>query len=119
SVINYKLPIQYKETSMHRRNLSPRRMFGLIGKNHKPEYQFEGESKKDFAAWKRKAFPRVMSTLGDYPERCEPNPQLLGEWVHDDVRKQRSLIDIHPLASVTFLINYPLEMEEDEKRPTL
>lgn len=104
---------------MHRRNLSPRRMFGSLGKQHRPEYQFDGETKKEFSAWKRKAFPKVMSTLGDYPDRCEPNPQLLGEWEHDGVRKQRWLIDIHPFASATFLINYPLEMTEGEKRPTL
>ena len=65
--------------TMYQRNLSPRRMFSELGKNHQPQYRFDGKDKKYFSAWKRKTRGKVLSTLGDFPERCAPNPQLLGE----------------------------------------
>lgn len=104
---------------MHHRNLSPRRMFAEIAKEHVPLCQFNGKDKKYFSAWKKKTLPKVLSTIGDYPPRCVANPQLLGEWEHDSLRKQRWLIDIHPHASAVFLINYPLDMKKNEKRPSL
>jgi len=104
---------------MHKRNLSPRRMFADIAKDHVPLCQFNGKDKKYFSAWKKKTLPKVLSTIGDYPERCAPNPQLLGEWEHDGLHKQRWLIDIHPKASAVFQINYPLDLKRGEKRPSL
>src|SRR5476651_48187 len=101
---------------MNPRNLSPQQMFENMAREHKPLCAFTGG---DFASWKQDAMPRVMATLGDFPQRVEPNPQLLAEWEHDGLRKQRWIIDVGPQISATLLVNYPKDMGAGEKRGAL
>ena len=89
------------------RNLSPQEMFTKWAESHKPEYRFEDCGITDFAQWKKQAYPEVMACLGDFPEKVPLNPQLLAEWEHDGLRKERWLIDVGPHISATLLINYP------------
>lgn len=100
------------------RKISPQYMFEQIALEHTPEYSFAAGS-RDFEAWKHEALPKVLATIGKNPPRVEANPQLLAEWEHDGLRKQRWLIDIGPHAAATFQINYPLGLAEDEKRPAI
>ena len=94
---------------MHQRNFSPRQMFAEIAKRHVPTCRFSGTDHHSFLQWKEHTLPQVLATLGDNPETCPPNPRLLAQWEHDSLFKQRWLIDIHPYASTTFLINYPAD----------
>jgi dienelactone hydrolase len=73
--------------------------------------QFTGKSKDDFTNWKAKTFPEVISTLGDFPEKTELNPQLLAEWEHDGLLKQKWIIDVSKHISATLLINYPSKID--------
>jgi hypothetical protein len=106
-----------KGIEMSVRSISPEHMFFQMALNHRPECRFEEGT--DFAAWKQGTLPRVLATLGDYPERCEPNAQLLAEWEHDGLRKQRWILDVGPHIAATFQINYPGDMKEGEKRPAI
>jgi hypothetical protein len=100
------------------RNLSPNQMFIEMAKAHTPQYQFAGSTPEDFDAWKAEALPKVVATLGDYPERVDPNPQLLAEWQYKGLRRQRWIIDVQPYLSATLLVNIP-EGAGDEKLPTI
>ena len=101
------------------RNLSPQAMFQKWALAHKPELRFTGRNRGDFAKWKKAARPRVLATLGDFPERVPLNPQLLAEWDHDGLRKQRWLIDVGRDISATFLMNIPRGLGPKERRPAL
>lgn len=101
------------------RNLSPQHMFEQLALEHRPKYRFPAKSQADFAAWKKKALPEVLATLGNSPERVEPNPQLTAEWEHDGLLKQRWLIDVGRHISATLLVNHPKGLQKGEKRPTL
>lgn len=92
---------------MSYRNLSPQVMFERMALEHTPKYRFEGGTAKDFAGWKAAALPKVLATLGRFPERVPLEPQLMGEWVHDGLRKQRWLINVSRHISATFLVNLP------------
>jgi hypothetical protein len=75
------------------RNLSPQQMFQQMAEDHTPLYHFDGSSRDEFDAWKEAALPQVLATLGDYPDSVPPNPELMVEWEHDGLRKQRWLIE--------------------------
>jgi hypothetical protein len=101
------------------RNLSPQHMFFEMAKEHKPKYHFKGRDKAAFKAWKAKAQPEVMACLGDFPKRVPANPQLLAEWEHGGLRKQRWIIDVGPRISATLNVNIPGDMKRGEKRPAI
>ena len=94
-------------------------MFEQLALEHCPKHRFGAETKADFAAWKKRALPEVLATLGNRPDRVEPNAQLMAEWEHDGLTKQRWLIDAGKHISAVFLINYPGGLREEEKRPAL
>ena len=101
------------------RNLSPQQMFEQMAEEHRPRMSFSGSTRKDFDAWKAGTLPAVLRTLGKEPDRVDPNPQLLAEWEHDGLRKQRWLIDVQPHMAATFLVNYPGDLKGDERRRTI
>lgn len=106
-----------KREYMYFRNLSPMHMFERMGQEHQPLCRFqEGQ---EFAAWQQETLPRVLETLGDFPPRVDANPELLAEWQDDGVRKQKWILDVGPHIAATFLVNFPLDLREGEKRPTL
>lgn len=101
------------------RNLSPQHMFEQMALEHQPLLAFEEGT--DWHEWKQSALPQVLATLGDFPKPVPPNPQLLAEWQHDELRKQRWMIDVGPHISATLQINYPADFDSgsDEKRATI
>ncbi len=103
------------------RNLSAQNTFTAIAREHTPEYSYSATQPTDFSAWKNKVWPQVLETLGDWPERVEPNPQLLAEFEHDGLLKQRWMIDVGVHASAVFQINYPenFDLKSGEKRPAI
>ena len=86
-------------------------MYERLALDHTPELQFGDRSAADFDAWKTETLPRVIATLQDFPPRVGPNPQLMAEWTHDGLRKQRWLLDMGPHISASLLINYPATAE--------
>lgn len=104
---------------MTTRNLSPQQMFIDMAGEHKPHCAFSGTTQAEFKAWKEDAYPRVMATLGDLPESVPPDPELMAEWEHDGLSKQRWLINVGPHISASFQINRPADLDKDEKRSTL
>ena len=104
---------------MKQRNLSPQRMFELLAAEHRPECAFAGRSPRDFAAWKRLTLPRVLATLGDFPPRVPPRPELLAEWEHAGLVKQRWLLDVGPHISAVCQVNRPVGMKRGERRPAI
>src|SRR3990172_568395 len=101
------------------RNLSPQYMFEQIALEHKPRYGFSGKTKEEWTVWKKKALPEVIATFGEFPEKVPLNPQLMAEWEHDGLLKQRWLIDAGRHISATFQVNIPKDLKEGERRATL
>lgn len=101
------------------RNLSPQEMFFKWALANKPQYKYAGSSKSDFEKWKAEAYPKVLSTLGEFPARVDLNPRLMAEWEHDGLIKERWLIDVGDGISAIFLMNKPKELAKDEKRPAI
>lgn len=104
---------------MPERNLSPQNMFMRMAAEHRPTFAFRGKSARDFAAWKKKALPAVLATLGDRPGSVPARPELVAEWEHDGLAKQRWIIDVGRHMSAVFLINRPADLKRGEKRPAI
>ncbi|MBU0715189.1 MAG: prolyl oligopeptidase family serine peptidase [Verrucomicrobia bacterium] len=100
------------------RNLSPQLMFEKIAQEHKPICRFRAPRQR-FAQWKKSTWPKVLATLGDLPPRVPLNPELIAEFEHDGLLKQRWLIDVGPHISAVFLINRPKQIKSGEKRPAI
>ncbi len=101
------------------RNLSPQQMFEQMALEHKPLCAFRGGARKTFTMWKKRTLPLVLKTLGDSPAKVPLKPQLLAEWEHDGLVKQKWLIDVQKHISATFLVNFPGDLKRGEKRPGL
>jgi Abhydrolase family len=101
------------------RNLSPQVMFEQLALEHVPEQKFTGSSENDFLAWKQKALPQVLATLGDFPEQVPLNPELVVEWEQEGLRKQRWMIDVGKHISATCIVNIPQDLAHDERRPAI
>jgi dienelactone hydrolase len=101
------------------RNLSPQYMFEHMALEHTPRCRFRGKTPRDVHRWQKATLPQVVATLGDFPGRVPRNSQLLGEWNHDGLRKQRWLIDVGPHIAATFQVNYPSGLRRNEKRPAI
>ncbi|MFH1022396.1 MAG: alpha/beta hydrolase family protein [Planctomycetota bacterium] len=101
------------------RNLSPQVMFERLAGEHRPRFAFRGRTPGDFSAWKRKALPAVLATLGDRPGRVPARPELIAEWEHDGLVKQRWLLDVGRHIAAAFLINTPKGLKKGETRPAL
>ena len=63
-------------------------MFEQIALEHIPHYSFKGETQADFDAWKRETLPKVLATLGEFPDKVPLDPELNAEWEHDHSRAQ-------------------------------
>ena len=99
------------------RNFSPYNMFMDIAREHKPLYEYkDGEN---FEEWKRKTLPKVKETLGDFPDRVPLNPELIAEWEHDGLKKQRWHIDVSKYISAICIVNIPSDLKENEKAPAI
>ena len=101
------------------RNLSPQTMFEQMALAHRPTYRFEGRTPTEFAAWKDAALPAVMRCLGDAPARVPLNPELLAEWEHDGLWKQKWVIDVGPYISATLQVNRPVDLDLTRRHPTI
>lgn len=86
------------------RNLSPQHMFMALSEEHAPTNHFNGG---DFESWKKETLPAALATLGDFPERVDPNPLKVAEWEQDGLLREKWLIDVSKHISATFLINHP------------
>jgi hypothetical protein len=102
-----------------KRNLSPQEMFYRLAQEHKPDFHFAGKNKKDFGIWKSVALPEVIKTLGAFPENVPLNPELLVEWEHDSLIKQRWMIDVGRHISAVFQINRPAKRPNGKKLPAI
>ncbi len=94
-------------------------MFEKLALEHEPLHRFDRRGAKEFETWKKAALPEVMATLGDFPPKAPLNPELMAEWHHDGLTKQRWLIDVQKHLSAVFLVNIPGDLEEGEKRPAI
>ena len=104
---------------MSLRNLSPQHMFQALALEHRPACRFAGKTRADFRRWHQRTWPRVLATLGKFPPRVPPRPQLLAEWEHDGLRKQRWLLDVGRHIAATLLVNFPGDLAARERRPAI
>ncbi len=101
------------------RNLSPQLMFERLALEHTPQRRFAASTSKGFEDWKRETWPKVLSCLGDWPARVPLNAELVGEWEHDGLRKQRWIIDVQKNLSAALLVNMPATLKKGERRPAI
>lgn len=92
-------------------------MFMEMAKQHTPECLFP-KTGGDFKEWKAKTKPRVLETLGRWPDMVDLNPEFVGEWIDRGVLKRRYLIDVAPGISASLQVNLP-EGKTKEKLPAI
>ncbi len=104
---------------MKPRNYSPQEMFAQMAQAHRPTCRFNGNSEADFQQWHAATLPQVLATLGKFPPSCTPDPHFVAEWHHDGLRKQRWLINVNPWLSAVLDVNYPVDLDDNEKLPAI
>lgn len=101
------------------RNLSPWFAFLEMARRHRPKYAFEGQTQEEWRAWRERALPEVLRTLGPMPEKVPPNPEVVAEWEAEGVMMQRVLIDVQEGLSAALLINRPPDATPENPRPAI
>lgn len=104
---------------MTTRNTSPHQMFHQAALEHDPVFRFRGGGRLEFEQWQAQAKPEVLKTLGAFPERVPLDPELLNEWEHDGVIKQKWIINVQNHLSATFLLAYPKSAKPGETLPAI
>ena len=66
------------EVALSSRSLSPHQMFLEMATEHTPARTFDSCANAGFKSWKEEVLPKVIATLGKFPERVPLNPELLG-----------------------------------------
>jgi len=61
------------------RNLSPWLMFLEMAQKQRPRHAFEGQSREEWRAWRERALPEVLKTLGPMPAKVPANPEVVAE----------------------------------------
>ncbi len=112
-----KINLEWRGCDM--RNYSPHKMFMEMADKHVPEFSFSATTKEQFVAWKEKALPEVLKTLGKIPKKVSANPELIAEWNHDGLRKQRWSIDVGENIAAICQVNYPVNIKDGEKLPAI
>jgi len=101
------------------RNLSPQEMFARMAADHTPLCQFDATTPEEAVRWKSQTLPQVLATLGDSPARVEPNAELVAEWEHDGLVKQRWMIDVQKHIAAAVQVNRPADAAPDQPLPTI
>ncbi|MEW6754323.1 MAG: alpha/beta hydrolase family protein [Candidatus Latescibacterota bacterium] len=104
---------------MRTRNLSPQEMFMALAREHAPVHAFSGTTPAQFAAWKERALPAVLATLGDPPPTAPADPELVAQWEEGGLLRQRWWIDVQRHLSAMLLVNIPLGLPAGERRPAI
>lgn len=94
-------------------------MFYRTALEHTPTFRFPGGGFGEFERWKSAAKPEVLKTLGRFPERVPLNPELLCEWEHDGLIKQKWIIDVQKHLSVTLIACRAKDAEPGAKLPSI
>lgn len=89
---------------MSLRQYSPQQMFLGMANAHQPRHAYRGQP---FDVWKQEVQAKVLASLGRMPEAVDPSPELLRQWEHDGLVKQKWAVDVSPFASVEVQINRP------------
>ena len=100
------------------RNFSPQVMFQKMAEEHRPLCGFAARW-RSFGKWKKETWTKVLATLGDFPPRVPLNPELVTEFEHDGLVKQRWIIDVGRHISAGFLVNRPKSIQRGEKLPAI
>jgi len=103
---------------MKPRNFSPQEMFIRMAAEHSPVFSF-GKWDRSFSEWKAAALPKVLETLGKWPEAVPANGELVAEWSDRGLLKRRYWIDVSPHASASLQVNLPEGLAPAEKRPAI
>ncbi|MBM7789664.1 dienelactone hydrolase family protein [Tenggerimyces flavus] len=96
-----------------RRNFSPYELFLATARSHLPRYRFAGA----FPAWRTRAKPAVLATLGRLPAQVDPHPELVAEWRDGPLLRQRWHLDVQPGLSAVAYVNRPADLTRGERRP--
>lgn len=100
------------------RNFSPQEMFVRIANEHVPAYAFH-QFKGTHSTWKKECLPRVLETLGRWPDRVPADPEKITEWTDRGISKRRYLIDVSKHLSASVQVNLPADLQPGERRPAI
>jgi dienelactone hydrolase len=100
------------------RNFSPQEMFIRFANEHVPAYAFH-QYKGTYSEWKAECLPRVLETLGRWPQTVPAKPEMVAEWMDRGIRKRRYVIDVSTHLSASVQVNLPADLLPGERRPAI
>lgn len=93
-------------------SLSTRQFFLNLVKDHKPELEFGGRTRADYARWRKAFAKRFHECLGEFPKPVPPRHTVQWEMREDGLIKQKILLNTAPHTTVPAIVLRP-----DHNRP--
>ena len=100
---------------MANRNFSMVEYFNRIAESHVPELSFTGRTKRDWQAWRRKAYPKLLELLGAFPKPAPLRAEVVASVEENGVIKERVVFDSEDLMSVPCIVCRPKDMKRNRK----
>lgn len=100
---------------MANRNFSMVDYFNRIAAKHKPELAFSGKTKADWSKWRKKAYPKLLEILGEFPKPAPLKAETVAVVEENGVIKERVVFDSEAEMSVPCIICRPKDMKKNRK----
>ena len=104
---------------MSKRQFSMREYYIKLYENHRPLLSFKGTTFSEWAAWKSESLPRLLSLLGDFPEKVDPSPETEYSLEQDGIIRERVVFDTEEFMSLPAIVLRPKEMKPDGTNPAI
>jgi len=101
------------------RNFSMQAYWEKISESRTPLLKFRGKNQADWRAWRRKALPRYMELLGDFPGPVPLNATVESSVEDGDLIRERVVFNSEDFMSVPCQVLRPKTMQANRKNPAI
>lgn len=98
---------------MAKRNFSMTQYWNERFKDWQPELSFKGSSKQDFDKWQKTAYDKLLSLLGDFPEKVGLEAEVEYSVRDKDLIRERVVFDVDEYMSIPCQVLKPVDMKSD------
>ncbi|HNQ34953.1 MAG TPA: alpha/beta hydrolase family protein [bacterium] len=102
-----------------RRNFSMQSYWNRKFEDWKPLLAFRGRSRNDWRTWRKKALPKLLELLGDFPKPVPLQAEVEYSVTEGDLVRERVVLNSEAFMSVPCLLLKPRRMAADRKQAAI
>jgi dienelactone hydrolase len=104
---------------MKKRNFSMQEYWMNRIKDWEPVYSFKGETREDWADWRKSAYPKLIELLGEFPKKVDLEPEVQYSVEDKGIIRELVIFNSEEFMSVPCYVLYPANMKADGSNPAI